>query len=103
YRRLSRSRRSASLEGGVAGAAVLEEGADGVPQVLGGEELAGFGPHRLVSGRDSAFAEAAEDVLGHRVRPGRAIGQLLRELARRGVEVVGLEEEVDDSPSLHPL
>src|SRR3954452_4275090 len=57
--------RSAAVELGVPGAALLEEGADGVLQVLGRKELRGFGPHRLVSGRDPAFAEAAEDALGH--------------------------------------
>src|SRR5690349_3842772 len=62
---------SAALEGRVPGAAVLEEGADGVLQVLGREQLRGFGPHSLVSGGHPALAEAAEDVLRHRVRLGR--------------------------------
>src|SRR4051794_2918805 len=64
------SGRSAALEFGVAGATVLEERLHRVLEILGREEVGGFGAGRLVGGGEAAFAEAAEDVLGHRVRPG---------------------------------
>src|SRR5882724_11247294 len=48
-------------------------------QVLGREQLAGLGADRLVSGRDPALAEAAQDELGHRVRFGWARCELIDE------------------------
>ena len=52
---------------------------------------------------DAALAEAAEDVLGHRVRLGRAGGQLGGEGARALLEVLVVEDPVDDAPALQLL
>src|SRR5260221_12122060 len=93
---------SAALELGVA-RALLEEGAEGVLQVLGGEQLAGVLADGLVGGRHAAFAEAAQDVLGHRLGAGRASGQLGGEGARALLELRLREDRVDDAPALHLL
>src|ERR1044072_1312023 len=96
------SRPSAALELGMAGA-LLEESLDGPLQVLGCEQLAGLGADRLVGGRHPAFAEAAQDKLGHRVRLGRPVGQLSGKGPRPGVELVVLEDQVDGPPALQLL
>src|ERR1700709_847920 len=93
-------RGSAALEFGVAGATVLEGGLDRVLGVLGGEEGGGFGPGRLVGGGQPAFAEAAEDLLGHRVRLGRAGGELLGEGARAPLELLPPADRGDHPPPL---
>src|SRR5260221_4784223 len=93
---------SAALELGVA-RALLEEGADGVLQVLGGEQLAGVLADGLVGGRHAAFAEAAQHGLGHRMGAGRASGQLGGEGARALLELRLREDRVDDAPAPHLL
>src|ERR1044072_2761180 len=93
---------SAALELGVAGA-LGEEGLDSALEIIRGEEVAGIVANRLVGGRDPALAVAAQDVLGHRVGPGRTGGELGGVGAGALVEALVVEEQVDDAPALHLL
>src|SRR4029077_2632323 len=79
YSALLRPPRSPTLELGVPRPALLEEGSDRVLQVLGREQLTGFGADRLVGGGDATFAGGAQDVAGHRRGPWRARRQARRE------------------------
>src|SRR6476619_1244557 len=101
-RSVNRDTKSATLKLGLAWA-LLEEGLDGALEVLAGEEVGGVVANRLVGGGNSAFAEAAQDVLGHRVGLGRAGGELGGVGPSAPVEVLIVEKQVDHAPVLHLL
>src|ERR1044072_8165335 len=90
---------SAALELGVAGA-LGEGGLDSAVEVLPGGEGGGLVATRLAGARAPARAVAAQDVLGHRVGPGRTGGELGGVGAGALVEALVLEEQVDDPPRI---